>query len=64
MGIITHEYLNNASIILGILTLLVCLYGDIPEPHKSLWIIALPIMLVINYVCLQWLTKKKELFKL
>jgi hypothetical protein len=63
MSFINHDFLNNISIILGILVILALLYGDLPEPHKTLWLICMPLLLVVNFISLTWLSKKKELFK-
>jgi hypothetical protein len=60
MGLINHEFMNQTSLILGVLVLIACVYGDIPEPHRTLWLICMPILMLANYVSLIWLAKKKD----
>ena len=57
-----HEYLSNASIVLGIIAIIACLYGDVPEPYRTVTIISIPMILLVNYCTLMELeTYKKTL---
>jgi hypothetical protein len=61
MGLINHEFMNQVSLILGILVLIACIFGDIPEPHRMVWIICMPFLMIVNYVSLIWLSQKKDM---
>lgn len=58
---INNTFLNYANIILGIIVILICLYGDIPSPHNTIWLYCMPLLIFTNYVCLMWLTKRNNL---
>jgi len=60
MSIGHHEYFNNVSVILGIIVLLLCLFADIPPPHNNLWLFAMPILLITNYLSLYWISDRKK----
>lgn len=47
-----YYFLNTASVILGVLVILVCLIDDIPEPYRKLTIYTMPIILIVNYFSL------------
>jgi hypothetical protein len=52
--------LNQIVVVLGILVLAVCLFGDIPEPHKSLYIYVMPIIMVLHYLCVEEIEKSRH----
>ena len=47
-----YMYLNYASIILGIIAMAACVFGDVPEPHRTLVLYMMPVMLIVNYLSL------------
>ena len=47
-----HVYLSNASIVLGIIAILTCLLGDVPEPFSTITIVIIPMILIVNYYTL------------
>lgn len=53
------EYLNDVSIVLGIIVVIACLFGDIPKQYSKLIIIIIPILISANYISLVWLTNPK-----
>jgi hypothetical protein len=55
-----YAYMNDTSIILGIIGLLVCLYGDIPKPYGRLLVWTLPALVLFNYWTLNWLSEKRS----
>jgi hypothetical protein len=50
------EYLNDASIILGIIVIMACLFGKVPKPFSTMIMIIIPILIAANYISLVWLT--------
>lgn len=50
-----YEYLNNVSIVLGVVAVLLCLTGNIPKEYSSMLIVVMPILLITNYVSLCYL---------
>lgn len=47
-----YTYISNVGIILGIIVIMTCLFGDIPNPHKFLILIIMPIIVIVNYYSL------------
>jgi hypothetical protein len=58
MSIETYQYLNYASIILGLMVIILCLYGDVPQTYSSLLLWMMPVLIIVNYYSLNWLAKK------
>jgi len=55
-----HKYLSDASVILGIIAIIVCLFGDVLEPFRTVTIITMPIILIVNYYALMELEAHKH----
>lgn len=52
MGLINYYYLSNASIVLGVIAIIMCLFSDIQEPLRTVIIISMPIILMVNHCSL------------
>lgn len=44
-----YKFISYASVVLGIIAMVVCLVADIPEPYKLLTLIMMPIILIVNH---------------
>ena len=55
-----HLYLTEASIVLGIIAVITCLFGDVPEPHRTVTIVSIPLILMVNYCTLMELENYKK----
>jgi hypothetical protein len=55
MGEVNHTFLANASVILGVIVIIICLYiDDIPDRNIIMW--SIPAMLAVTYLSLFWLS--------
>lgn len=50
------EYLNDVSIILGIIVIMACLFVEVPIQFSTMIMIVIPILIAANYISLVWLT--------
>lgn len=57
----THVFMNQASICLGVILLIILLTCEIPEPYGKIWVWLIPAMLLANYFSLIWLSDKKNI---
>ena len=52
-----YSYIHNASIVLGILVVLICYFSkEIPEKHRKVWLYLMPVMVITNYYAMEWTT--------
>ena len=52
-----HDFLAIASVVLGVVVLIVCLYlDDDSMPHRTTIIWTIPAMLTVTYLSLFWLS--------
>ena len=62
MSKVNHEFIHNASLILGVIVILVCLYdGGFPAKYKTITLFMIPAILITNYYCLIYLAERKKL---
>lgn len=54
-----YEYLNTASVILGLIGIIACWYGDVPKPYDKVVLWMLPGLIVFNYWALNWLSENR-----
>lgn len=55
-----YEFLNEASIVLGIIVMVVCIFSDIPKPYKNLTLITMPMILIVNYYSLMEIQRHRK----
>ncbi len=56
-----YLFLSDASIILGILVMITCIFSDIPNPYRTLTLITMPMILAVNYYSLMEIEKRRKL---
>ncbi len=60
MSLKNYQFISDASIILGILAMIVCIFSDIPEPYRKLTLVTLPMILAVNYYSLMEIEAKRK----
>ena len=58
MAVIDNYFLNQVSVILGIIAMIACVYGNIPPAYAKVVLWSMPIMILTNYFALTWIPKK------
>ncbi len=58
-----HEYLNYASVILGIIVMILCLLGDVPKNYATCIFLMMPLLVTVNYISLVWLSDPTQNIK-
>lgn len=56
-----YQFISDASIILGILVMITCVFSDIPSPYRMLTLVTMPMILVVNYYSLMEIEKRRKL---
>lgn len=55
----SYQFINDASIVLGIIVMITCVFSDIPDPYKTLTFITMPMILIVNYYSLMEIERRR-----
>jgi len=55
-----YQFISDASVILGIIVMITCVFSDIPSPYRMLTLITMPMILAVNYYSLMEIEKRRK----
>jgi len=55
-----YQFISDASVILGIIVMITCVFSDIPSPYRMLTLIIVPMILAVNYYSLMEIEKRRK----
>ena len=55
-----YQFISDASVILGIIVMITCIFSDIPSPYRMLTLVTMPMILAVNYYSLMEIEKRRN----
>jgi len=60
MAKLSYEFINQVSIVLGIIVMILALFNEFPPWSNVLLIYLMPVLLYTNYLALVWLENHEK----